>query len=200
MKKLISHLFFAVLLGGCAGAPTSAGIPAKLVRLEEIAVNRASWTQPVVLVGGCFDLLHYGHIQYLHKSKDQGAFLVVALEPDESIVSRKKKKPFHTQIQRAYNLASLQVVDRVILLPILKSYEDYVALVKAVHPSIIAITPDNPQRNNLEKQAKLVGAKVQVVAPFLEGLSSTELKKYLMTDTLDRAWCGHDGITNPIHH
>lgn len=200
MKRLISHLFFAALLGGCAGAPTRGDIPTKLVPLEEVQVNRSSWDQPVVLVGGCFDLLHYGHIQYLHKSKGQGAFLVVALEPDESIVSRKKKKPFHTQMQRAYNLASLQVVDRVILLPVLKSYEDYVGLVKAVHPSVIAITPDNPQRSNLERQAKLVGATVQVVAPFLEGLSSTELKKYLMTDTSDRAWCGHGGTLNPINH
>jgi FAD synthetase len=200
MKKVIAHLFFAVLLGGCSGAPTTGDVSTKLIQLEEVSAHRTAWDQSVVLVGGCFDLLHYGHIQYLHKSKEHGAFLVVALEPDESILSRKKKKPFHTQIQRAYNLASLQVVDRIILLPILKSYEDYLALVKAVRPSIIAITPDNPQRSNLERQAEIVGAKVQVVAPFLEGLSSTELKKYLMTDTLDRAWCGHDGTSTPINH
>lgn len=200
MKKLITHIFLASLLTGCVSTPATNDVSTKFVQLEEVAALSPSWDQPVVLVGGCFDLLHYGHIQYLQRSKEQGAFLVVALEPDESILSRKKKKPFHTQIQRAYNLASLQVVDGVILLPVLKTYEDYVALVNAVRPSIIAITPDNPQRSNLERQAKIVGAKVEVVAPFLEGLSSTELKKYLMTDTLDRAWCGPDGTKRPINH
>lgn len=44
--------------------------------------NKLSYKYPksykVVLVGGCFDLLHYGHIQFLAKSKKQGNYLIVA--------------------------------------------------------------------------------------------------------------------------
>src|SRR6476620_9605469 len=41
--------------------------------------------QKIVLVGGCFDVLHYGHVEFLKNAKSQGHILVVALEPDEKI-------------------------------------------------------------------------------------------------------------------
>ncbi len=38
--------------------------------------------QRVVLVGGCFDILHFGHIEFLKKAREAGDYLIVALEPD----------------------------------------------------------------------------------------------------------------------
>src|SRR6266403_2209747 len=51
----------------------------------------------IVLVGGCFDIIHFGHIQFLQKAKEAGDYLIVALEPDERIINYKKRTPIHTQ-------------------------------------------------------------------------------------------------------
>ncbi|MBI3343244.1 adenylyltransferase/cytidyltransferase family protein, partial [Candidatus Gottesmanbacteria bacterium] len=54
-----------------------------------------------ILVGGCFDLLHYGHIRFLEEAKKLGDHLVVALESDENVRRMKGEgRPIHTQAQR----------------------------------------------------------------------------------------------------
>ena len=61
----------------------------------------------VVLVGGCFDLLHYGHIAFLKEAKKHGDYLIVLLESDENVRRLKGEgRPFHTQKQRKEMLAS----------------------------------------------------------------------------------------------
>ena len=44
----------------------------------------------IVLVGGCFDLLHYDHMAFLRKAKKHGKYLIVALKLDETITKYKK--------------------------------------------------------------------------------------------------------------
>jgi len=129
----------------------------------------------VVLVGGCFDVLHYGHMQFLEKAKSEGAYLIVALEPDESISRYKKRIPIHTQQQRAQNLAAIRHVDKVLLLPKLNGFKDYSQLVQDSRPNIIAITADDPQKQNKLKQANLVGADLKVVVDRIKGFSSTKI-------------------------
>jgi cytidyltransferase-like protein len=127
------------------------------------------------LVGGCFDVLHYGHMQFLEQARAEGTYLIVALEPDESIIQYKKRKPIHNQKQRAYNLAQLRSVDKVLLLPSLKGYQDYNQLVQDVHPDVIAITADDPQKQNKLKQAKDSKAQLKVVIERLKGFSTTKI-------------------------
>ena len=92
----------------------------------------------VVLVGGCFDILHYGHISFLEKAKSLGDCLIVALESDENVKKLKGPgRPIHTQKQRAGMLKELKCVDEVILLPPIPDYE---RLVQKIEPDIIAIT------------------------------------------------------------
>ncbi|MBA4749149.1 MAG: adenylyltransferase/cytidyltransferase family protein [Alphaproteobacteria bacterium] len=128
-----------------------------------------------VLVGGCFDLLHYGHIRFLEEARLKGQSLSVALEADEMILKSKKRHPVHTQAQRAAILASLRPVDCVLLLPLLTSFEAYFSLVKDVSPSLIAVTQGDPQIENKRKQASLCGAEVEVVVPQIEGFSSSHI-------------------------
>lgn len=119
----------------------------------------------IVLVGGCFDLVHYGHLNFFKAAKGQGDYLVVALESDELIKKCKHRVPVHTQLQRAEILSHLDIVDAVILLPSMKGYKDYLRLVGKVRPSVIAITTGDPYRVEKEKQAASIGAKVVVVIP-----------------------------------
>ncbi len=128
----------------------------------------------IVLVGGCFDVLHYGHVTFLKEAKALGKTLVIALENDDAIVESKNRRVFHSQQQRAEILDSLFVVDEVLLLPDLKIYEEYLELVEAVKPSFIAYTEGDPYASNKERQAQHVGAKA-VAFPFERGFSTTDL-------------------------
>ncbi len=128
-----------------------------------------------VLVGGCFDLLHYGHFTFLKKAAAAGDRLVVALESDEFIKTRKKKNPIHTQRRRAEILRSLKFIGSVVLLPFLKTDEEYFSFVKKIKPDIIAVTEGDPNLKKKQEQARKINAKIKVVTPLLKGYSTNEI-------------------------
>ena len=83
-----------------------------------IANKLNSQKQKLVLAGGCFDLLHIGHITFLEKAKAQGDALFVLLESDEAIKKQKgPNRPLNSQTNRALVLSKLSLVDFVIKLP-----------------------------------------------------------------------------------
>lgn len=130
-----------------------------------------------VLVGGCFDVFHYGHLIFLKKAKELGDVLIIALESDDFILKHKKRKPVHNIEQRAEILDSLKFIDIVIKLPLMKGYKDYLELVKKISPQFIAITEGDPQKQNKEKQAKIVGAKVITVTKKIKPYSTSFILK-----------------------
>ena len=114
-----------------------------------------------VLVGGCFDILHYGHIHFLKKAKGLGTYLVVALESDQNIKKLKGNgRPIHSQIQRREILESIDFVDEVISLPDSMTDNDYWRLVESVKPQIIAVTKGDPIIDKKRNQAEKFGAKL----------------------------------------
>lgn len=129
----------------------------------------------IVLVGGCFDIIHFGHVQFLEKAKQTGDYLIVALEPDERIIQHKKRAPTHTQTERAYNLLALRHVDQIIMLPLLHEFQDYYALVQAINPHIIAITNNDPQLSNKQKQADAINAQLVIVTNVIGTFSSSHI-------------------------
>ncbi|WP_100333180.1 glycerol-3-phosphate cytidylyltransferase [Bacillus alkalisoli] len=66
-----------------------------------------------VITYGTFDLLHWGHINLLSRSKELGDHLTVALSTDE-FNSIKNKKAFHSYENRKLILESIRFVDNVI--------------------------------------------------------------------------------------
>ncbi|HUQ85741.1 MAG TPA: adenylyltransferase/cytidyltransferase family protein [Candidatus Limnocylindrales bacterium] len=130
----------------------------------------------VVLVGGCFDILHVGHIAFLTKAKKAGDALFVLLESDESIKKIKGlNRPINTQTDRAIILESLEIVDYVITLPTIENDKDYDNLVISLKPAIIAITKGDPMKHHKDRQAKLVNGKVLVVSASIVNKSTTRL-------------------------
>src|SRR3989344_9513690 len=121
----------------------------KLDQITQIPSNRK-----LVLAGGVFDLLHYGHIKFLKEAKNCGDILIIALESDANVQRRKgKDRPIHNQQIRAEILSELICVDYVILLNEMNSDKDYFDLVKAIKPDVIAVTKNDPQLDNKRKQA-----------------------------------------------
>lgn len=70
----------------------------------------------IVLVSGSFDLLHSGHVNFLERCKSCGDILVVAVNSDKIVKSRKgKSRPINTESHRAHLVASLKSVDHVFI-------------------------------------------------------------------------------------
>lgn len=129
----------------------------------------------IVLVGGCFDLLHLGHITLLEEAKKQGDILIVLLESDKRIGELKgSNRPLHTQSQRAQMLSNLKSVDYIILLPDKMIDQDYDMVVKQLQPAIIASTEGTSTQAHIERQAKLVNAQIYLVQS-IQNLSTSRI-------------------------
>ncbi len=84
--------------------------------LKKIISRLKKQGKKIVFTNGCFDILHYGHVQYLEKAKDKGDILVIGLNSDSSVKRLKgSSRPIVAQKDRARILAALESVDYVVL-------------------------------------------------------------------------------------
>jgi FAD synthetase len=132
-----------------------------------------------ILVGGCFDLLHYGHISFLKQAKSYGNYLIVALESDENVQKNKgNSRPIHTQKQRKEMLQALTFINEVIELPPMHRDEEYFDLIRRIKPNVIALTEGDPILDKKMAQAKQTGAKVVIIGK-IHTPSTSQLAKLL---------------------
>ncbi len=88
-----------------------------LEELQEQLLLQRKEHNKIVFTNGCFDILHMGHIQYLNEAKTLGDFLVVAVNTDYSVkrLNKGENRPVNGEMDRALQIAALQMVDAVIL-------------------------------------------------------------------------------------
>lgn len=146
----------------------------KILSLENWSSYKGS-KDKIVLVGGCFDIFHYGHLHFLRESRSMGTSLVIMLESDEFIRTRKHHEPYHSQQQRAEILAELTCVSTVLLLPLLTTDDQYADVVRMIRPHTIAVTEGDSFVSHKHAYATEIGAHVQVV-PLLAQFSTTHVK------------------------
>ena len=83
-------------------------------KAKEIAKRLKEEGKTLVTTNGCFDILHRGHVDYLEKARDQGDFLLVGVNSDESVRKLKgSSRPINAAADRAYVLSALSSVDAV---------------------------------------------------------------------------------------
>lgn len=130
----------------------------------------------IVLAGGCFDILHKGHLTYLENAKREGNILIIALECDENVRRLKGlARPVHDQFKRANALAGLDFVDYIFILPPLESDLEYAQVTRSLTPNIIAVTQGDPKQNQKEIQARSINGIVKIVTERLTEFSTTKL-------------------------
>ena len=110
----------------------------KIVTRTELRDRVAQWRargEKVILTNGCFDLLHVGHVRYLHGAKALGGRVVVAINSDESVRGLKGAgRPLMPEHERAEIVAALEDVDAVVVF----SEPDVRALIHELRPDIQA--------------------------------------------------------------
>jgi len=106
----------------------------------------------ITLANGCFDVLHVGHIRYLHAARELGGKLVVAVNDDASVRALKGEgRPVMPAEERAEILAALAVVDAVVVF----SEKDVRAITREIRPDFHAKGTDYtvesvPERDEVE--------------------------------------------------
>ena len=111
----------------------------------------------IVFTNGCFDILHIGHVKYLEKAKNFGDILILGLNSDDSTHRLKgKNRPINTQDDRAYILASLEVVDYVVIF----NEDTPLDLIKLIKPDVLVKGGDYEDKEvvgqDIAKELKLV--------------------------------------------
>lgn len=115
----------------------------------------------ITLTNGNFDLLHVGHVRYLHGAKALGGKLVVAINSDASVVALKGEgRPVMPENERAEIVAALSDVDAVVIFPEL----DVRAIIREIRPDIQAKGTDYtaesvPERDTVAEY----GGRVEIV-------------------------------------
>src|SRR3989344_6949176 len=150
-------------------------------KVVKVAKKLKTQGKIIVLCGGCFDIIHLGHIKFLESAKKLGDYLFVLLESDESVKKLKgKDRPINNQRERAQVLTALSATDYIVLLPIMKTDKDYDKLITQIKPAFIAATQDDPNISHKERQAKLVGGKIKIVTKRIKSKSTTKLARLIL--------------------
>ena len=145
--------------------PPAAGLDALLSR-----VRAAGGT--VVATGGCFDLLHAGHVATLRAARGLGDCLVVCINSDDSVRRLKgPSRPLVTAADRARVLEALEFVDAVVVFD-----EDTPAQVlDRLRPDVWAKGGDYAGADLPENAVLRRWSGQAVVLPYLDGHSTTAL-------------------------
>ncbi len=150
-------------------------IPQKILTAEQAVQKTAQWRilgKKISFTNGVFDILHQGHIFSLSQAAKEGDYLVVGLNADVSVKRLKgESRPVNDQDSRALILASLVMVDAVVLF----EEDTPLELIKAILPDVLVKGGDyTVEQIAGAKEVFANGGKV-VINPILEGFSTTSL-------------------------
>jgi rfaE bifunctional protein nucleotidyltransferase chain/domain len=146
--------------------------------LTERAGQLRARGERLVATNGCFDLLHVGHVRYLHAARALGEALAVGVNGDQSVRELKGiGRPVNNESDRAEVLAALKCVDVVTIFPEKRATR----FIEAARPAIYVKGGDySSDTLNAEEQALLgeIGAEVRIL-PFVPGYSTSKLLEHL---------------------
>ena len=145
---------------------------------------------PVILTGGAFDILHYGHARFLNFCKSLGKTLVVKVSSDERVREMKgPDRPVNSEKSRAMLLDNLKSVDYVL---ISNHRCESSTVIRSLRPDILVLSTENKAdklkflRNELGK-TELGRLRVKFVPHFKKDcLSSTKLINKIRSRTSER--------------
>jgi D-beta-D-heptose 7-phosphate kinase/D-beta-D-heptose 1-phosphate adenosyltransferase len=94
----------------------------------------------VVLTSGSFDIIHEGHSMYLEAARSSGDFLIVGLDSDEKIRTRKgSRRPAVPEMERLRMVTHQRGVGLVTLKHL---HDERWRLIKTVCPDVLVATAD----------------------------------------------------------
>lgn len=87
-----------------------------------------------VLLTGCFDVLHVGHIHLINYALTISPILYICIDSDKKVKADKgNSRPFNNENDRKYFLTNIKGVDRVLIFNTTKELEDICEIIKPTY-------------------------------------------------------------------
>lgn len=140
-----------------------------------------------VLVSGCFDILHAGHVQFFEDAKALGDHLTVCFASDEVLRMYKGRISSIPEDNKEFLIGSLKVVDEVVKSSNLDPTFDFIEHVKKIKPDILAITEDDKHIEEKQNFCKTHDMKLVILPKrnnFSQVSTTSILKKITGTEKL----------------
>lgn len=150
-------------------------IPQKILTQEEAVRRVAQWrllNKKIVFTNGVFDILHQGHIFSLSQAAREGDVLIIGLNADASVKRLKgDSRPVNNQESRALVLASLVMVDAVVLF----EEDSPLELIKSLMPDVLVKGGDYTVEQIAGAKEVIANGGHVVINPILKGFSTTNI-------------------------
>ncbi len=131
-----------------------------------------------ILLFGCFDLIHKGHLNLFEQANKHGQIIVV-IARDKTIKKIKTKPPKHKEKQRLKHLKKIKTISKVYLGNTGNKYK----IIKKINPDIICLGYDQKiYVKDLKKELNKRKLKIKVIRlkPYKpHKYKSSKLKKTL---------------------
>jgi rfaE bifunctional protein nucleotidyltransferase chain/domain/rfaE bifunctional protein kinase chain/domain len=160
-----------VAAGGVSGIGRRDSSSVRVDAASVIAAVRAR-SGTVVAAGGCFDLLHAGHVHLLQQARQLGDALVILLNSDRSVLELKGPgRPIVPAVDRAAVLGALACVDAVV------EFDEPTPCqaLEQVRPDVFVKGGDYGGADLPEQELLAMWGGQCVVLPYLDGRSTTTL-------------------------
>ncbi len=148
-------------------------INAKIFSLRDLIKQVCRWRllgKKISFTNGCFDILHAGHIASLSDAAKEGDILIVGVNTDASTKRLKgEDRPVTDEHSRALLLASLAIVDGVVLFDEDTPYE----IITAIVPDVIVKGGDYSIEQIVGANEVMAHGGKVVINPILNGFSTT---------------------------
>lgn len=162
----------ASALAGEPPAPAERGVPTTRSETVALAERVRARGGTVVATGGCFDLLHPGHIRTLESARLLGDCLIVCLNSDRSVRRLKgPDRPLVGEEERAAVLAALRCVDAVVRF----DEETPTEVLETIRPHVWAKGGDYAGAELPEAATLASWGGQAVLLPYVDGHSTTRL-------------------------
>ena len=128
-------------------------------------------------LGGCWDLFHVGHLNYIREAKKHCDYLIVDVTPDELVFKQKNKYPIISEKNRLEVIRAIKYVDRGELSDDGRDMGAW----KKYHYDVLFLSDDHKGKeyyNNLEEEMKKLGVEV-IYIPYTKEISSTKIRESL---------------------
>jgi len=91
----------------------------------------------IVMINGCYDILHPGHVQLIKYAASLGDYLIAALDTDDRVRTNKSPdRPINSLADRMFMISSIKGVDEVVSFC---SEENLRNIMKIYNPEILVI-------------------------------------------------------------
>lgn len=177
----------------------------KICLHADLPTRLANLPRPLVFTNGVFDVLHRGHVDYLHRARALGGSLVVAVNSDTSakMLGKGPDRPLNRAEDRATVLAGLASVSLVTFF----DERTPVELLQEVRPDLYVKGGDYDMETLAETRLVRSWGGDAVAIPFVEGYSTTALVQRIRagesanSDTTPRkaVFLDRDGVINQDH-